>query len=56
MKEKIEFCTSDHANDKFANEVRNMMPDEDVICYMAELFKVFGDSTCGRNIILRANA
>ena len=45
MKEKIEFCTSDHTNDKFANEVRNMMPDEDVICYMAELFKVFGDST-----------
>src|SRR5574344_165808 len=41
----IERCERLHTHRKVVETVRKMMPCEDVLCDVAELFKVFGDST-----------
>lgn len=40
-----EVCETRHVHKKKVGAVKNAMPDEDVIYDLAELFKVFGDST-----------
>ena len=41
----IEHCEEVHIHSKFVKDIENMMPDEDRLVDLAELFKVFGDST-----------
>ena len=43
--EEIELCKVEHSHKKIVNEVKEIMPDEDDLYNVAELFKVFGDST-----------
>lgn len=40
-----EVCETPHVHKKRVGAVKNAMPDEDIIYDLAELFKVFGDST-----------
>ena len=40
-----EVCETQHVHKKTVGAVKNAMPDEDIIYDLAELFKVFGDST-----------
>ena len=41
----VEHCDSFELHEDRIERVRKYMPDEDEICDLAELFKVFGDST-----------
>ncbi len=41
----IECCDEKHNHNDFACNIHNMMPDDDKLYDLAELFKVFGDST-----------
>jgi len=43
--EEIELCETEHTHKNVLDTVKSKMPDEDVIYDVAELFKVFGDST-----------
>lgn len=45
MKDEIRTCECEHTHENVLEKVRGMMPDEDVVYDVAELFKVFGDST-----------
>ena len=45
MKDEIKTCECEHTHENVLEKVRGMMPDEDVVYDVAELFKVFGDST-----------
>lgn len=38
-------CDFLHAHDDLVERVRQAMPDEDLLCDLSELYKVFGDST-----------
>ena len=40
-----EMCDCEHVHSDVVEYVENVMPDEDVLYEIAELFKVFGDST-----------
>jgi len=42
---QIERCDCDVIHDEVVNEVREKMPQEELLYDLAELFKVFGDST-----------
>lgn len=42
---EVEICESEHAHSEIVEKVRAVMPDEDTLYDVAELFKVFGDST-----------
>ena len=42
---EIEICEHEHSHDEVVEKVSEIMPSEDVIYDVAELFKVFGDST-----------
>ncbi|MCI8648655.1 MAG: helix-turn-helix transcriptional regulator [Anaerotruncus sp.] len=42
---EIERCEFIHAHDEIIQKVNQGMPDEEILCDLAELFKVFGDST-----------
>lgn len=42
---KIETCEVSHIHKEITMDVKNMMPDEEDLYSVAELFKVFGDST-----------
>ena len=44
-KDEVEICECQHTHIQLIKKVREMMPSEDVIYDVAELFKVFGDST-----------
>ncbi len=44
-KEEIVACVDCHSHPEIVGTVDNTMPDEEVLCDLAELFKVFGDST-----------
>ncbi len=44
-KEKVECCDFICIHEDIVNEVKKNMPDEEVIYDLAELYKVFGDST-----------
>ena len=41
----IEECVGNHPHKEIIKEVKTLMPDEDSLYEVAELFKVFGDST-----------
>lgn len=41
----VECCDFYQVHDNVVSAVRDKMPDEDKLCDLAELFKVFGDST-----------
>ena len=43
--EEIECCEDFQVHDEVVQAVRGHMPDEGELCDLAELFKVFGDST-----------
>lgn len=43
--EIIEKCDYIHAHDEIVEKVSSVMPDEEILYDLAELFKVFGDST-----------
>ena len=45
MVEEIELCESEHCHEAVVEKVKGQMPSEEVIYDVAELFKVFGDST-----------
>ena len=41
----VECCEQTHVHGEIVDAVNQMMPDEDELYDLAELFKVFGDST-----------
>lgn len=41
----VEVCECEHTHESVVRKVKAIMPSEDVIYDVAELFKVFGDST-----------
>lgn len=41
----VECCDSVHVHEDLVNKINQNMPDEDTLYDLAELFKVFGDST-----------
>ena len=41
----VERCEYMHAHEAIVNQVNQNMPDEEVLYDLAELFKIFGDST-----------
>ena len=45
MKDDMPHCGFMHAHTELVNRISTEMPDEDVLIDLAELFKVFGDST-----------
>ena len=45
-----EMCDCEHVHNDVVEYVENVLPDEDVLYEIAELFKVFGDSTRTRII------
>ena len=44
-KELIEQCELIHVHEDIVNQVNAAMPDEEILYDLAELFKIFGDST-----------
>lgn len=42
---EIEFCEHEHTHEEVLKSVSCVMPSDDIIYDVAELFKVFGDST-----------
>jgi len=42
---KTEFCTAEHHHNEAVAQVKALLPPEEELADMAELFKVFGDST-----------
>lgn len=45
MKDEIKLCECEHTHENVLEKVRTLMPSDDVLYDVAELFKVFGDST-----------
>ncbi|MBR6816115.1 MAG: helix-turn-helix transcriptional regulator [Clostridia bacterium] len=45
MSDHIEVCSFIHAHEEVVEMVRERMPEEELLYDLAELFKVFGDST-----------
>ena len=45
MNDAIPKCEFIHAHDEIVEKVRGAMPDEELLYDLAELYKVFGDST-----------
>ena len=43
--DEVEHCEQTHQHPGFAEMVNSQMPEEDHLYDLAELFKVFGDST-----------
>lgn len=43
--DEIERCEYVHAHQDIVDAVTGKMPDEEILCDLSELFKVFGDST-----------
>jgi DNA-binding transcriptional ArsR family regulator len=43
--EEIEHCDYMHAHEEIIAKVNQIMPDEEILYDLAELFKIFGDST-----------
>lgn len=44
-KDLVECCEYIHAHDDIVNKVNEQMPDDEILYDLAELFKIFGDST-----------
>ena len=45
MTDEVELCEKEHVHDGIIEDVKKLMPSEEIIYDIAELFKVFGDST-----------
>lgn len=45
MDKKIDICSCSVIHEEVVNEVKNKMPEEELLFDLAEFFKVFGDST-----------
>ncbi len=45
MSENHAVCDVEHVHDDVVERIKEQMPDEETVCDLAELFKVFGDST-----------
>lgn len=45
MEHKIEICDGSEIHENIINDVKDKLPDEEMLYDLAELFKVFGDST-----------
>ncbi|MBZ4663451.1 MAG: helix-turn-helix transcriptional regulator [Caloramator sp.] len=45
MDKKIDICSCNVIHQEVVNEVKNNMPEEELLFDLAEFFKVFGDST-----------
>ena len=45
IKKNVDMCESDVVHESVVAKVRAVLPDEDTLADVAELFKVFGDST-----------
>lgn len=45
MSKKIPVCEFIHAHDDMVEKVRSFLPEEETLYDLAELYKVFGDST-----------
>ncbi len=45
MEEKLEKCEYMHVHEDILQKVNEQMPDEEILYDLAELFKIFGDST-----------
>lgn len=45
MNDAVPRCEFIHAHDELVEKVRDTMPDEELLYDLAELYKVFGDST-----------
>ena len=45
MADEIELCEKERFHDGIIEKVKKLMPSEEIIYDIAELFKVFGDST-----------
>lgn len=45
MKDEIKLCECEKTHENVLEQVRTLMPSDDVLYDVAELFKVFGDST-----------
>ena len=41
----LECCDYMHVHENIVNQVKEAMPDEEILYDLAELFKIFGDST-----------
>ena len=45
MVEEIEICENEHCHENIVESVKSRMPSDEIVYDVAELFKVFGDST-----------
>ena len=45
MKDDLNICKCEEVHEEIVSEVRAIMPQEEMLYDLAELFKVFGDST-----------
>jgi DNA-binding transcriptional ArsR family regulator len=45
LNKKLECCDSNVIHEEIINQVKDKMPKEEILYDLAELFKVFGDST-----------
>lgn len=45
MKENLNICKCEEVHEEVVNEVREIMPQEEMLYDLAEFFKVFGDTT-----------
>ena len=45
VSEDVPCCGEKHMHKELVKSVNNRMPDENILCDLSELFKVFGDST-----------
>ena len=45
MEEPLEKCEYMHVHEDIVHKVNEQMPDEEILYDLAELFKIFGDST-----------
>ncbi len=45
MDEKTPHCAEGHVHEPIVETVNASMPDEEILCDLAELYKMFGDST-----------
>ena len=45
MKGEMPHCATTHVHGELLEKLSSEMPDENLLCDLAELYKVFGDST-----------
>ena len=55
MEEPLEKCEYMHVHEDIVHKVNEQMPDEEILYDLAELFKIFGDSTRIKSYMLCSN-